>query len=231
MERGVAGGVSFMGSSVESDITLISFLSPLKIFLTAIRLYPWFTGAQSAGQPRLLKCTLALSGPASKDSRMTMKRPLQRFALAAVLIAVSGHGFAQFGGGGGGMGGGRRGARSDNASSQRTGDGLSTPATAAAKVRDKLYDLRLQLMVTPEQSPLWDRFSDAVWDLAGRGGLASAASADDQTAVQFAQQRATLAADRARRAQAVSDALSSLYDTLSPEQRHIADQNLPAVIP
>lgn len=162
---------------------------------------------------------------------MTMKRPLQRFALAAVLIAVSGHGFAQFGGGGGGMGGGRRGARSDNASSQRTGDGLSTPATAAAKVRDKLYDLRLQLMVTPEQSPLWDRFSDAVWDLAGRGGLASAASADDQTAVQFAQQRAALAADRARRAQAVSDALSSLYDTLSPEQRHIADQNLPAVIP
>ncbi len=162
---------------------------------------------------------------------MTMKRPLQRFALAAVLIAVSGHGFAQFGGGGSGMGGGRRGARSDNASSQRTGDGLSTPATAAAKVRDKLYDLRLQLMVTPEQSPLWDRFSDAVWDLAGRGGLASAASADDQTAVQFAQQRAVLAADRARRAQAVSDALSSLYDTLSPEQRHIADQNLPAVIP
>lgn len=161
-----------------------------------------------------------------------MKRPLQRFALAALLVAVSGHGFAQFGGGGGGTGGGgRRGARTDNSSSQRTGDGLSTPATAAAKIRDKLYDLRLQLMITPEQSPQWDRFSDTVWDMASRAGMASAAPADDQTALQVAQQHAVLAADRARRAQSVSDALTKLYDALSPEQRHIADQNLPAVIP
>ncbi|SEK02067.1 LTXXQ motif family protein [Variovorax sp. OK212] len=163
-----------------------------------------------------------------------MKRPLQRFALAAALIAVSGHGFAQFGGGGGGGmggGGGRRGARPDSSASPRTGDGLSTPATAAAKVRDKLYDLRLQLMITPEQSASWDRFSDAVWDMAGRAGMAAAASADDQTAVQFAQQRAAQAQDRARRAQAVSDALSTLYEALSPDQRHVADQNLPAVIP
>jgi hypothetical protein len=67
--------------------------------------------------------------------------------------------------------------------------------------------------------------------MAGRAGMAAAASADDQTAVQFAQQRAAQAQDRARRAQAVSDALSTLYETLSPDQRHVADQNLPAVIP
>lgn len=160
-----------------------------------------------------------------------MKRPLRRFALAATLIAVSGYSFAQFGGGGGMGGGGRRGARSDSTASPRTGDGLSTPATAASKIRDKLYDLRLQLMVTPEQSVLWDHFSDAVWDLAGRSGMASAAPADDQTALQFVQLRTTQAQDRARRMQTVSDALSKLYEAFTPEQRHVADQNLAAVIP
>ncbi|WP_432725821.1 Spy/CpxP family protein refolding chaperone [Variovorax sp. W6] len=162
---------------------------------------------------------------------MTMNRSLQRLALAAALVAVGGHGFAQFGGGGAGMGGGRRGARPDSTTSPRNGDSLSTPATAAGKIRDKLYDLRLQLMITPEQSPLWDRFSDAVWDLAGRPGMTAAAPSDDLNAVQFAQQRAAQAQDRARRTQAVSDSLSKLYDAMTPEQRHTADQNLPAVIP
>jgi hypothetical protein len=161
-----------------------------------------------------------------------MKRPLQRFALAAALLAVSGHGFAQFGGGGGGMGGGgRRGARPDSAASPRNGDNLSTPATAAGKVRDKLYDLRLQLMIAPAQSAAWDRFADAVWDMVGHGGMAGAPPADDQTAVQFVQQRVAQAQERTRRIQGVSDALSALYETMTPEQRHIADQNLPAVIP
>lgn len=162
---------------------------------------------------------------------MTMNRSLQRLALAAAFVAVSGHGFAQFGGGGGGMGGGRRGARPDSSTSPRSGDGLNTPATASAKVRDKLYDLRVQLMITPEQSPLWDRFSDAVWDIASRTGMAAAPPADDLSAVQLAQQRAAQAQDRARRMQAVSDSLSKLYDAMTPEQRHTADQNLPAVIP
>lgn len=160
-----------------------------------------------------------------------MKRPLHRLALAAALLAVSTHGFAQFGGGSGMGGGGRRGARPDSAASPRNGDALSTPASAAGKVRDKLYDLRLQLIIEPAQSPLWDRFSDAVWDLVGRGGMAGAAPSDQQTAVQFAQQRAAQAQERALHAQAVSDALSALYSALTPEQRHIADQNLPAVIP
>ena len=86
-------------------------------------------------------------------------------------------------------------------------------------------------MVTPEQSPLWDRFSDAVWELAGRPGMTAAASSDDLNAVQFVQQRAMQAQDRAHRMQAVSDALSKLYESMTPEQRHTADQNLPAVIP
>lgn len=164
---------------------------------------------------------------------MTMNRSLQRLALAAALVAVSGQGFAQFGAGGGGpgMGGGRRGARPDSSAASRAGEGLTTPATAAGKIRDKLYDLRLQLMVTPEQSPLWDRFSDAVWELAGRPGMTAAASSDDLNAVQFVQQRAMQAQDRAHRMQAVSDALSKLYESMTPEQRHTADQNLPAVIP
>jgi len=157
------------------------------------------------------------------------KAPLQSLALAAALLATSGHAFAQFGGGGGG--GGRRGARPDTAASPRTGDGLATPATAASKVRDKLYDLRLQLMITPEQSAPWDRFSDAVWDLATRSGMASVPPMEEQTVVLLVQQRALQAQDRARRMQAMSDSLSKLYEALTPEQRHVANQNLAAVIP
>ncbi len=145
-----------------------------------------------------------------------MKAPLQKFALAAALIAVSGYSFAQFGGGGGMGGGGRRGTR---------------PDTSASKLREKLYDMRLQLMITPEQSALWDRFSDAVWDLSTRGGLASAAPRDDQTVAERVQQRATQAQDSARRMQAVSDALAKLYEALTPDQRHVADQNLASVLP
>jgi hypothetical protein len=61
--------------------------------------------------------------------------------------------------------------------------------------------------------------------------MTAAAPPDDLTAVQFAQQRAAQAQDRARHVQAVSDALLKLYDSMTPEQRHTADQNLPAVIP
>ncbi|NVM90793.1 hypothetical protein [Variovorax sp. SG517] len=39
------------------------------------------------------------------------------------------------------------------------------------------------------------------------------------------------AQDRARRMQAASDALSKLYDSMTPGQRHTADRNLPAVVP
>jgi Spy/CpxP family protein refolding chaperone len=163
---------------------------------------------------------------------MMTKTPLQRFALAATLIAFSGHSLAQLGGGMGG-GGGRRGTRPDTSASPRTGDSMSTPtpATAASKVRDKLYDLRLQLMIAPEQSAPWDRFSDIVWDMATHPSLAGAAPGDEQTVVQVVQQRTAQAQDKARRLQGLSDALSKLYEALTPEQRHVADQNLPAVIP
>ncbi|MCR6475409.1 hypothetical protein NU688_04500 [Variovorax sp. ZS18.2.2] len=158
------------------------------------------------------------------------KAPLQRFALAAALFAVSSHSFAQFGGSGMG-GGGRRGARPDASASPRTGDGLATPATAASQIRDKLYDMRLQLMITPEQSALWDRFSDAVWDLSTRGGLPGMPPPEGQTVAQLLQQRAAQAQDRARRMQTVSDALATLYEALSADQRNVADRNLAAVIP
>ena len=162
---------------------------------------------------------------------MTTTHPLQRLALAAALIAFSGHSLAQFGGGGMGGGGGRRGgARPDTSTTPRS-DSMSTPATAASKVRDQLYDLRLQLMITPEQSAPWDRFSDVVWDMATHPGLASAAPGDDQTVVQVVQQRTAQAQDRARRLQGLSDALSKLYEVLTPEQQHVADRSLPAVIP
>lgn len=169
--------------------------------------------------------------PASKDFDMTLQR-LRGFALAATLLAISGHSFAQFGGGGGGgMGaGGRRGARPDTTAAPRNGDALTTPATTASKIRDALYNLRLQLMITPEQSKAWDRFSDIVWDQSAHGSF-FAMPGEEQTVVQVVQQRMAQAQDRAQRLKTLGDALGALYDQLTPEQRHLADQNLPAVIP
>ena len=67
-----------------------------------------------------------------------------------VLAAISSHGFAQFGGGG--MGGGRRGRSTDTPSASHSNDPSTNPQAQANALRDKLYDLRLRLMITPEPS-------------------------------------------------------------------------------
>lgn len=159
-----------------------------------------------------------------------------RFAWAVLLAALSSHSFAQFGGGGGGMGGmggGRRGRTADAPATSRPSDSAGGPAAQANKIRDALYDLRVRLMITPEQGPLWDSFDRKVWDLVVKGSLgrAPAPPADDLTAAQAVQQRAAEAREKAVKLQDLADALTRLYDALSPEQRHVADQSLPALLP
>ena len=160
-----------------------------------------------------------------------MTRLRQKLALAVVLAAIGGQASAQFGGGG--MGGGRRGGRSADApasTGRGSGDRPASPEMRASQLRDKLYDLRLRLLITPEQAALWDSFYAKVWDLSSRTWLAHA-TPEDQTAVQAMQQRAAEAQERATRLQDLNEAVGRLYAALTPDQRRIADQSLAATLP
>jgi len=158
----------------------------------------------------------------------------RRLAWGVLLASLSCHSFAQFGGGGmgAGMGGGRRGRSPDAASSSRQNEQAMSPQTQAGVLRDKLYDLRLRLMITPAQAPLWDAFSGKVWDLSLKKALANKPPVtDDLTVVQLAQRRAADAGERAARLQELSDAIGRLYAGLTPDQQQIANQVLPPMLP
>jgi hypothetical protein len=82
-----------------------------------------------------------------------------------MLAAISCHSFAQFGGGGGmggGTGGARRGRSPEAPAASRQGEQATSPQTQASALRDQLYDLRVRLMITPEQTPQWDSFYNKV---------------------------------------------------------------------
>jgi hypothetical protein len=164
-----------------------------------------------------------------------MNPALKKHLLTAALLTTSIASFAQFSGGGmsgGGMGGGRsnRGGNSTDSAERAT---VRSPdlATAAAILRDRLFDMRLQLMITPEQAPAWSKFSNAVWNLAGHQGIRPAAPPEDQNAVQGFRLRAEQAQQRASQLQALSTALEQLYAVLTPEQQRLADPQLAGALP
>lgn len=168
-----------------------------------------------------------------------MKTALSRYVLAATLIVVSTQCLAQFGGGGmggmsgmGGSGGGRRGQGTGRSAEDGGSPGRPVDLNAAAAVlRDRLLDMRLQLMITPEQAPAWSKFGDAVWSLAGHKGIRPAAPSDDLSAVEAFRLRASQAQERAMQLQALSTALQQLYAVLTPEQQRMADSQLAGALP
>jgi hypothetical protein len=153
-----------------------------------------------------------------------MKMRLHRAALAALLVTAGSQSFAQMGGG---MGGRQRGHAPEASASEQAPD----PRTVAAQTRDKLSALRLRLMLMPEQTPSWEKFYNAVWEMGGRNDWSSSLPGAELTAVQALQQRAAQAQQRATRLQALSDAAANLYAVLTPDQRRTADQELPGVLP
>jgi len=158
-------------------------------------------------------------------------------AVALALAALSGSTLAQYGGGMGGGGGGGMGGRHGRGGGDTTGTSRSTdmptsPQARASQVNDKFYDLRLRLQLTPEQGKLWDTLSDQVWDMSVHASLPRAAADNDGlSALQTVQRRAVEAQDRALRLQKLADCVDRLYAALTSDQRHIADQYLPALIP
>ena len=171
-----------------------------------------------------MRCNWRMHRTRPIDAKSSRFAPLIQVAFAATLAATSLQSLAQMSG----MGGGRRGQHGSQAA-QSTSEPAS-PSTAASALRDKLYALRLELMLTPDQEKLWDRFSDAAWDF-GSHGVSAAYASDDASAAQALQALAAREQDRATRLHQLSDALTALYATLTPEQRGVADRNLPNGLP
>lgn len=156
-----------------------------------------------------------------------MKRLSRQLALALLLVTLGANSFAQFGGGG--RRGRGAGATSNSASSESAVQG---PQVRSRELNDKLNELRLRLAITPAQSDLWQKFYAGAFELLDdrdtprpaeflTGSMALHQVKDRLSA---AQRRATLLAN-------INDAVVRLYAALTPDQQHIADESLAAVVP
>ena len=145
-------------------------------------------------------------------------------------IAISLQALAQFGGPMGGAGEGRHKRPTEVTDAARNKDGVTTPADRARVLADRLFELRIHLMLTPEQSTQWERFQSAVqsWGAeSSRGRMAAV----QQTAPQALQARLSQAQNRYSLMESLAESVQLLYAVLSPEQQRLADQYLPPVIP
>lgn len=159
-----------------------------------------------------------------------MKRHGQRKLLPLILAVFTCTSFAQSGGGMGSMGGGRRSQMGMPSNRSTMGEMTPGPASLNNQVADRLYDLRMRLLITKEQTALWDAFYAKVMALTADLGHGQSSFAG-QTAVQAVAQRLNQAQNRYALTEQLSDALKNLYPSLTPEQQAIADQYLPPVIP
>jgi hypothetical protein len=147
-----------------------------------------------------------------------------RGVLAGIALCACVAAHAQFGGGGGGgmRGGGGmgRGDGPSGASAQQ--------APAAPSLPDQLYQVRIRLLVTQEQSAAWERFYRDVLVLAGStqrqppGDLANASQAV-QLQLESARQRA-VATER------LAASWEALHAQLDDRQQETADQVIPPVL-
>jgi hypothetical protein len=147
-------------------------------------------------------------------------------ALCLALVTTSAS--AQFGGMGGGMGGGMRRGGGGADRGARKPDAASSEANRRS-LADRLYQLRMRLLITPEQTPAWERLY-AAFQALQQPTFHSAAMSDAGSTIQTMQQALSQAQDRYTLIEALSDALKPLYAQLNVEQKATADDLLPALI-
>jgi hypothetical protein len=132
--------------------------------------------------------------------------------------------FAQFGGGMGG-GGMHRGGGSDRSSRKDASSGEAKGPSVA----DRLYQLRTRLLVTPEQSPAWERMYAAFMALQ-QPARRTVSMSEGGSALQTMQETLSQAQDRYTLTETLADSMKQLYAQLSADQRTAADDLLPALI-
>ncbi|AYQ29638.1 hypothetical protein DT070_17435 [Polaromonas sp. SP1] len=138
-------------------------------------------------------------------------------ALFLLGVACSSH--AQFGGG----------QRQRGAQAQMGGPASQRPQTRWEQVSRRLYDLRVQLLITKEQGPAWENFRGRFLDMA-TSGSPDQRVVDEQTAKDAFDQ---LLGDAQRRSNVLAtlDATAQvLLSQFSPEQLQAADKALPPLL-
>jgi len=143
-------------------------------------------------------------------------------AMAFFLAGVACSSHAQFGGAGGSP-------RQRNSRGQAEGQAPQRSQTRWEQLSRKLYDLRVQLLITREQGPAWENFRGRLLDMA-TAGPASQRVPDEQTAKDAFQQLLGDAQRRANVLAALDAAAQGLLAQFSPEQLQAADKSLPALL-
>lgn len=145
-------------------------------------------------------------------------------AAALLLAGMACASHAQFSGG---AGGGQR-HRGGPGQAQAAGQPQRTQ-NAWEQASRKLYDLRVQLLVTHEQGPAWESFRGRFLDMAASGRPAPRV-VDEQTAKDALAQLLGDAQRRANTLTALDTAAQALLAQFSPEQIQLADRALPPLL-
>ncbi len=148
-------------------------------------------------------------------------------ALAVLLAVIAFDSHAQFSGGMGGM---RRSKNAENQGDKSEPSRATSSAPTLDQIANQLLDLRMRLLITPEQSPTWDIFYGKFTDFVSlRPALASDFA--QQSALLVMQRQLALAQSRFALTESLYEATKSLYAQLTPEQQSTADQWLPKLLP
>lgn len=157
-----------------------------------------------------------------------MAKSRRALVLGVAVTSFASLGHAQFGGGA--AGGGRRGRGAEQAPGAHATEQPLSSEARASQIREQLYDLRVRLAITPEQSPLWDSFDAKAWDWALGKSSARPIDPDGLTAVQAIDRKVAAFRSDARRMDEVGEAVRKLYASLTEEQRQVADRFLPPAV-
>ena len=146
----------------------------------------------------------------------------KRLLILIIFAALAHNCFAQFGGS---M---RRSRGADTGQSTRGVDGVRS-VSPYEQINSSLYDLRIRLLITPQQSPAFDSFRNALINLA-TAGAPLRINPEEQTALVAVQRQNEWAKNRADIAVKLFDSTSALFASLTPEQQVTADQLIPKLI-
>ena len=153
--------------------------------------------------------------------------PVTTFARVALLTALAATWIAAHAQMGGGMGGMRRGGAGGGESAMRRD---TERKDEGPSLNDRLFELRMRLLIEPAQSPAWDRFQADTIAMA-RPQPRSVSVAEESSAVQSMQRELTLAQNRYALVEDMATSLKALYAQLRPEQQQVADQLVPRLLP
>ena len=171
---------------------------------------------------------------------MKVARTVFLFLLAGITALSAPQLMAQFRGGfpgGGGSGGGMRGGGRDGAADSMKNQRPAMQQNAPAQTEVIMHELYEDLKLTPAQQPAWQSYADKVQALASdfarerRRAQAGAPAGAQLNALQQIDRTLDTARNRLTGLEEIAAAAKALYESLTPEQKSVADSKLAKIIP